>query len=169
MLKRKLKLSPDQDQCLRALYRQFDVTTDDLPRYPKVLRELVSTFNGLTDRSDAPEDVLHYMMTLRKLGKWEKIGRGRTPNGAFLEKFDADDWTAIDAIYEELQISSDSFAFDDKLSRKFANEFAKQRGRVVPPMVLAAAVVKRRKDAKLKTLKPKAKDGDLAFADMDAV
>lgn len=165
-LKRRLPLTVDQDQGLRALYRQFDHTTDDLPRNPKVLRQLVSTFNAMTDRSDSPEDVLHYMVTLRKLKQWELLGKGSTPPASFADRFDADDLEAIDAIYEELQIASDNFAFDDELSKKFAREFARRRGRVIPALELAAAVVTRRKGAKLKTLKPKPSEGDLGFNDI---
>jgi hypothetical protein len=103
----------------------------------------------IADRSDDPAELLRYMMGLRKHAKWEKIGRGGKPGANFLERFDAEDWKAIDAINEELQIASDAFAFDDELSRKFANEFARQKGRVIPPIVLAAAVITQRKNAKL--------------------
>jgi hypothetical protein len=120
----------------------------------------------MTDRSDSSEDVLHYMVTRRKDGKWEKLGKGSTPEHTFFDKFDDDDWKAIDAIYEELQIASDNFAFDEVLSKKFAREFARRRGRVVPALELAAAVVTRRKGAKLKTLKPKPSEDDLGFNDI---
>jgi hypothetical protein len=169
-LKQSLRLSADEDRALRVLYRSFAVTTDNLLRLPAVGRDLVSQFNALTGRDDSIEDVVHYMFTRRKKKQWEKLGRVQSPEEAYeAVKLDAEHWPHIDAIYEELQIASDNFAFDDELATKFAKEFAKRTGKIIPPMVLAAAVIARRKSAGLKTLKPKRDDDDLGFADIDQV
>jgi hypothetical protein len=164
------RLNEEEDHLLRILYKQFGVTTDNLPRVPETLESLTATFNSLTGRADSAADLLHYMMTRRKKKQWEKLGRGSQPKSeSFLAKLSAADWLHIDAIYEELQIASDNFAFDEHLSKKFADEFARRSGRVVPSMILAAAVVTRRKAAKLATLKPRQTPGDLGFADIDEV
>lgn len=168
--KQSLRLSVDEDRALRVLYREFKVTTDNLIRLPSIARELVLQFNALTGRSDSVEDVVHYMFTRRKKAQWEKLGHVKPPEEAYeAVKLDSDHWPHVDAIYEELQIASDNFAFDDEMSKKFSQEFAKRTGKVIPPMVLAAAVISRRKKAGLKTLKPKRDDGDLGFGDIDQV
>jgi hypothetical protein len=60
----------------------------------------------------------------------------------------------LDAIHEELQIASDDFALSAEAGKKLQEEFARRTGRVVPPMILAAAMIHRRKIGALATLKP---------------
>ena len=165
-----LHLKPEEDHLLRILYKQYGITTDNFPRVPDKLEEFTETFNGLTGRSDSAPELLHYMITRRKKGKWEKLGRktsGEQPSTSHV--FTNDDWTHIDAIYEEFQIPSDNFSLDADLSKKLQDEFAKRSGRIVPAMVISAAMVSRRKAGKLATLKPKASEEDLAFGDIDEV
>jgi hypothetical protein len=165
-----LQLNLEQDKALRQLYRFYKVTTDNLPRVPRILGDLAGQFDALTDRNDSPEDLLHYMVTRRKDGLWEKLGRVPQPEEAYsVVKLDAEHWPHLDAIYEELQIGSDNFAFDEDLAAKFSREFARRTGRVVPALVLAAAVIARRKNSGLKTLKPKKDENDLGFRDIDEV
>ena len=169
-MKQKLKLNREEDYLLRILYRQFKVTTDNLPRLPDVLDELVRTWNNLAGRSDSAPEVLHYMMTRRKKKQWEKLGRKSQPRtDVEFARFEDDDWAHIDSIYEDLQIASDNFALDQDVGKKFADEFARRTNKIVPPMLLAAAVVRRRKGAKLTTLKPKHSDAELGFRDIDEV
>ncbi len=163
----RLKLKPEEDHLLRILYKQFGITTDNFPRMPEKLEEFTDTFNGLTGRTDSAPELLHYMITRRKKGKWEKLGRKGGTTQATGHLFTADDWTHIDAIYEEFQIPSDNFSLDADLSKKLQDEFAKRAGRIVPAMVISAAMVTRRKAGKLTTLKPKTSDADLAFNDID--
>lgn len=169
-MKRSLRLNVEEDRALRVLYWEFGVSTDNLTRLPSLAQELVDQFNALTGRGDKVEDVIHYMFTRRKKKQWEKLGRVKPPEEAYeAVKLDAEDWPHIDVIYEELQIASDNFAFDEELAGSFAKEFARRSGKVLPPMLLAAAVISRRKSAGLKTLKPKRGDGDLGFSDIDQV
>lgn len=170
MTRSKLKLKPEEDHLLRILYKQFGITTDNFPRMPEKLEEFTATFNGLTGRTDAAPDVLHYMITRRKKGKWEKLGRKTTEGqSSDSHKFTPDEWVHVDAIYEEFQIPSDNFSLDGELSKKLQDEFAKRTGRIVPAMVISAAMVTRRKAGKLSTLKPKAVRDDLAFGDIDEI
>jgi hypothetical protein len=169
-MKQSLRLNAEEKKALEMLYIEVGVTTDNLPRVPYVLKALVDDFNALTDRNDSKEDILHYMMTRRKKKDWPKIGRGKQPDEVHdAVKLNAEDWPHVDAIYEELQIASDNFACDERLSKKFAREFAKRTGKVIPPMLLAAAVICRRKSARLATLKPRSTPDDLGFRDIDKV
>jgi hypothetical protein len=167
----KLQLKPEEDHLLRILYKQFGITTDNLPRQPDKLDEFTETFNSLTGRVDTPE-LLHYMVTRRKKSQWVKLGRKKRSDqqqqsASYL--FADEDWEHIDAIYEEFQIPSDNFSLHPELSKKLQDEFARRAGKIVPAMVISAAMVTRRKAGKLTTLKPKPSEQDLGFEDIDEV
>lgn len=165
-----LRMLPHEDELLRTLYRDFNIPTDQYPQRPDDLIRLVESWNSLTGRAESAPDVLHYMITRRKKGKWEKLGRdagnGFTqPTVAFNE----DELQHLDAIHEELQIASDNFALNADLAQKLQQEFARRAGRIVPAMILAAAMINRRKARALATLKPKSDDQDLGFSDIGQV
>lgn len=167
----KLQLKPEEDHLLRILYKQFGVTTDNLPRQPAKFEEFTDTWNGLTGRSDTSPELLHYMITRRKKKSWVKLGRKKTGDKQQTPShlFTQDDWEHIDAIYEEFQIPSDNFSLDPDLSKKLQDEFARRSGKIIPAMVISAAMVTRRKAGKLTTLKPKSGEDDLGFQDIDEV
>ena len=171
MTRTKLQLKPEEDHLLRILYKQFGITTDNFPRMPDKLDEFAETFNNLTGRGDTAPELLHYMITRRKKSQWVKLGRKKlsAQQESTSHLFSAEDWQHIDAIYEEFQIPSDNFSLDPDLSKKLQDEFARRSGRIVPAMVISAAMVTRRKAGKLTTLKPKSSDNDLAFGDIDEV
>jgi hypothetical protein len=164
------RLQRDEDESLRALYREFDVPTDQYPHRPDDLNRLVSAWNQLTGRSESPSDVLHYMITRRKKGQWERLGRNAGGNFQRPQvEFSEEEIAHLDAIHEELQVASDNYAINPEAARRLQEEFARRTGRIVPPMLLAAAMVGRRKAGALATLKPKSDDQDLGFSDIDQV
>src|SRR5438067_9238452 len=86
-----LCLQKEEDVSLRALYREFNIPTDQYPHRPDDLHRLVSAWNQLTGRNETTSDVLHYMITRRKKGKWERLGRDaggdfQRPHAAFTEE-----------------------------------------------------------------------------------
>jgi hypothetical protein len=169
-LRQSLRLLPHEDALLRTLYREFNIPTDQYPHRPEDLMGLVDNWNNLTGRKESAPEVLHYMITRRKMGKWERLGRTTAevlsrPRVSFMEE----ELKHLDAIHEELQIASDNFALNSELAEKLQKEFARRSGRIVPPMILAAAMIHRRKIGALATLKPKADDGDLGFSDIDKI
>lgn len=172
-LKQSLRLQPEEDKLLRTLYKQFGVTSDRFPQYPEALHEFLETWNNLTGRQDSAADVLHYIFTQRKQGLWVKLGRKPkskyTPTNTIACRFTDDDWKHLDALYEELQIPSDNFALDDELGQKLTDQFAQRTGKIVPTLVLCAAMITRRKGGTLTTLRPKKDDADLGFGDIDEV
>jgi hypothetical protein len=134
------------------------------------LTRLVDTWNNLTGRKELSPDVLHYMITRRKMGRWERLGRDAGDGFARPKvDFTDDELKHLDAIHEELQIASDNYALNSELAEKLQKEFARRAGRIVPPMILAAAMINRRKVGALATLKPKSNDGDLGFSDINKV
>lgn len=165
-----LRLPPHEDALLRTLYRNFNIPTDQYPQRSEDLMRLVDTWNNFTGRKESSPDVLHYMVTRRKKGKWERLGRTTAevlcrPAVSFTDE----ELKHLDVIHEELQIASDNFALNSELADKLQKEFARRSGRIVPPMILAAAMILRRKMGALATLKPKSEEADLGFSDIDQV
>ena len=103
--------------------------------------------------------------------QWTGLGKaGSDAGGDFKsEKLDLSEgqFKILDLIYEDFQVASDNYALDAELARRLQDEFARRTGRIVPPMILAAAMIRRRKDGVLATLRPKAQDSDLGFRDID--
>jgi hypothetical protein len=168
--RRTLRLQPHEDELLRTLYRDFDIPTDQYPQRPDDLVRLVSTWNNLTGRNESGPDVLHYMISRRKKKQWERLGRnaggGFTPE---VISISAEDFSHLDAIHEEFQVASDNYALNSDAAKRLQEEFARRTGRIVPPMILAAAMISRRKAGALATLRPKTNDQDMLFSDIDQV
>src|SRR5262245_33924247 len=123
--RRTLQLQKDEDTSLRRLYRGFNIPTDQYPHRPDDLQRLVSAWNQLTGRNESPSDVLHYMITRRKKGKWERLGRD--VGGDFQHPevvFTDEEITHLDAIHEELQIASDNYAINPEAAKRLQEEFA---------------------------------------------
>ena len=165
-----LQLLPHEDELLRTLYREFEIPTDQYPRRPEDLARLVSTWNNLAGRNDPAPDVLHYMITKRKKKKWERLGWNAGSDFSPSQELTAEnDLKILDAIHEDLQIASDNYALHGDAAKRLQDEFARRTGRIIPSMVLAATMIHRRKAGALATLKPKPKDSDLGFSDIDKV
>ncbi len=170
-----LRLQDHEDALLRTLYREFNITIDQFPQRPTDLMEFVNTWNNLSGRDDTGPDLLHYMISRRKDNKgarkgWEKLGRDA--GGEFKRPqvdLTAEELAHLDAIHEEFQIASDNYALNSELAKKLQDEFARRANRIVPAMILAAAMISRRKAGTLATLRPKATDQDLGFSDIDQV
>lgn len=165
-----LRLLPHESEVLRSLYREFNIPTDQYPHRPQDLLRLVSTWNELTGRHEAASDVLHYMVTRRKKGQWERLGWNAGSD--FVPptvEFSDDELGHLDAIHEELQIASDNYALNPEFAGRLQKEFARRAGRIVPAMILAAAMIGRRKAGSLATLKPQSDGQDMAFQDIEKV
>ena len=170
-----VRLKDDEDALLRTLYREFEITIDDYPQRPDDLVRLVSTWNDLSGRDDSGPELLHYMISRRKDNKgsrkgWVKLGRNSGQSTGSPQLFlDADAFTHLDSIHEDFQIASDNYALNSQLAKKLQDEFARRTGRIVPSMVLAAAMISRRKAGALVTLRPRMDEQDLGFSDMDQI
>ena len=168
--RRSLRLQPHEEELLRTLYRDFNIPTDQYPQRPDDLTLLVDTWNDLTGRNESAPDVLHYMITRRKSKQWERLGRDAgkdfTP---VIISFTKEELGHLDAIHEELQIASDNYVLNSDSADRLQQEFARRAGRIVPAMILAAAMIGRRKAGALATLRPKSGDQDMMFSDIDKV
>jgi len=75
MTKRRcIGLQVHEDELLRTLYREYNITIDQYPQRPDDLIRLVGTWNNLTGRDDSGPDILHYMITRRKDNKGVRKG-----------------------------------------------------------------------------------------------
>lgn len=161
------KLSIDEEDMLKFLYVRQNIPTDQYKRRPEALRELTTRFNALTERSDELDDVLHYMITRRKAGKWPRLGaaHSRLPSVP-QDLLTPDEWKILEEIYLDINKGSDNYAYDAGLRRKLAQRFSASAGRFVAHRTLCAALERRRKEGLL----PKITDRPPApFADMDSV
>jgi hypothetical protein len=168
--RRPLQLLPPEDELLRTLYRQENIPTDQYPQRHDDLLRLVSNWNGFTGRNESAADVLHYMVTKRKNGKWERLGR-TTCNTLAPQRlaFSPEELGQLDAIHEELQIPSDNYALNPELAEKLKNEFARRTNRIVPGTILAAAMIYRRKIGNLARTRPANDERTIGFTDIDQV
>ena len=162
--------SPMRTNCCGRYTASSTSPRTSIPSERGILIRLVGTWNDFTGRKEAVPDVLHYMITRRKNGEWERLGRNA---GHGLARpwadFSEEELKHLDSIHEELQIASDNFALNSELAQRLQQEFARRTNRIVPPMILAATMINRRKIGALATLRPKVKDQDLGFSDMDEV
>ena len=60
-------------------------------------------------------------------------------------------------------------ALDDDLGRKLTDEFARRTTKIIPTLVLCAAMITRRKGGALTTLRPKKDEADIGFSDLDEI
>jgi hypothetical protein len=169
-IKRTIALIADEAQLLRDLYLQFGIPTDQLARRPEDLENFTRNWNVLSNRNDSPHEVLHYMMTRRKKGQWVRFdGKHEKMPIVLQARFSAEEWTILDQIYSDFQISSDRLTLDEDVCKKFAQEFSRRAGRIVPPLILSATMIHRRKLGELETLRPRTNQNDLGFRDIDEV
>jgi hypothetical protein len=160
-------LSIDDKEILKFLYVREKTPTDQYKRRPEALRKLTDRFNSLTERNDKPDDLLHFMISQRKQGKWPKLGTahrklGRVP----LDLLTADEWKILDEIYLDMNKGSDNYAYNVELRRELAAGFSARAGRFLPARTLCAALERRRKEGSLPRLTDKP---EKPFGDIDAV
>jgi hypothetical protein len=160
-------LSIDEEETLKFLYVRQNIPTDQYKRRPEELRKLTDGFNALTERSDEPDALLHFMVNRRKAGKWPKLGVGYKRLACVpLDMLPPDEWKTLEQIYLDINKGSDNYAYDAGLRKDLAQRFAASAVHFVPARTLCAALEMRRK----KGLLPKLTDQPpKPFADMDSV
>ena len=160
-------LSIDDKEMLKFLYVRQKIPTDQYKRRPEALRKLTDRFNALTERNDKADDLLHFMISQRKQGKWPKLGTAhrklaRVP----LDLMTAEEWKILDEIYLDINVGSDNYAYNGDLRRELARRFSASAGRFLPARTLCAALERRRKEGTLPRLTDKP---EKPFGDIDAV
>ena len=172
-----IRLSPDEDKTLRVLHRHSGIPDGQFPQRPKFWRRFTDVWNEATDRSDSPEELLHYIMTRRKRprgrpGRWEPFGDDYKPlKCPQPDVLSEEHWAIVDQLYVELGISADSLLVDAAARQDFLTRFVARTGEHVPDLLFVAAIVARRKGGLLpKTGRAGSEGGeDIGFGDIDMV
>ncbi len=170
--KKSIRLNPADREVLVALYLDRRLAIDPYEKRPRELKDLTDAFNALTERSDPPEDILHYMRTQRKNGKWPRLGStARKVSESLEEIMSLDDSKILETCYIKIgkahQKGNDSFSYEPELKRELEKEFLKAAGYYVPSSQLLAVLTKMRKAGDLVTLKLEKPGRREAFGDMD--
>lgn len=161
------RISIDEVETLKFLYIKQNIPTDQYKRRHKELQMLTEKFNALAERSDEPDDVLHFMITQRKQGKWPKLGVGHSKLASVpVDVLTPDEWKILDEIYLDINKGSDNYAYDIGLRKELVKRFSTRAGRVVDPRTLSAALERRRKEGLLPRITDLPPE---PFADMDSV
>jgi len=170
--KKSIRLNPADSEVLVTLYLDRRLAIDRYDERPKDLRNLTNAFNALTERSDPPEDILHYMRTQRKIGKLTRLGNtarkvSESPEGIM----SLEDSKALESCYIKIgkahKKGNDSFAHEPELRRELEKEFQNATGHYVHGSQLLATLTKLRKAGSLETLKLEKTERREAFGDMD--
>lgn len=176
--KKPIPLSMAEDRLLRRQYSSWRIPTDQFKKRPDDLEKFIVMWNGLSERDDAPEDVLHYMVTKRKAGerlvpRWPVFnGKHRTaPSTSFV--LSEKEWKILEHVYRDeilvLGIGSDNLAFRPDLCDLLEEEFARRAGRIVPGLLLAASIEAKRKRGEWLTLRDDWTDPDIGFSEIDEI
>jgi len=170
--KQSIRLNPADREVLVTIYLERRLAVDRYEERPKELKDLTDAFNALTERSDPPEDILHYMRTQRKNGKWPRLGdTARKVSGSLEEMMSPEDRNVLEACYVKIgkthEKGNDSFAHDPELMRELEKEFLNATGRYVHGSQLLAALTKLRKAGDLEKLKIQKHGRRETFGDMD--
>jgi len=153
---------------LEALYIQHGVASDQLRRDPAALASITATFNRLTSRDLDQGTLLRYIFNRRKNdgGDWPNLGsraKKFQPVGELLTPAQIE---VLRQIYEKLDIPSDEFLFQPKLTNEIAQQFMAATGEAVSPSLLVALIVSKRKRGEWCRIREQV---DAAFSDIDEV
>jgi hypothetical protein len=176
-IKHKLNLDSAEDRALRALYRSNCFGVDVYAKAPHLLRVLVDAFNAATSRSDSPEDVLHYMRTVRKAGDWETLGteaRRLDPSEYAIPSLTPEEKDALIEEYLEIGrihggIGNDSFAHDPSLRVELERAFFGRSARFINGLLLIAVLTDIRKAGCLEKVTEHSYISQPSFTDLDEV
>jgi hypothetical protein len=161
-----IRLDPIEHETLERLYVERRIATDRYMHRRGDLREITSTFNGLTGRDDTPEDVLHYMQTQRRRkGSWPTLdGTHRRLPVVLGRLIDPEHIETLKRLYGELGVGAERFAQDRVLSQELERRFFEETGQRKSGCLLGTAMLELRKEGNLPKLGPR---GD-GFNDFDA-
>lgn len=152
--RRSIPLRPDEHRALRQQYLNFRYPTDQYAKRNSELERFTDTWNASMERDDSSGDLLHYMVTKRKAGKWVRFdGSHKKLARTAPDLFSDEEWQELIDIYIDLDEPSDHYAFDGNLQAHLSAEFQLRTGRHVWGSVLVAALIDLRKDDRLPRLR----------------
>jgi hypothetical protein len=173
--KSSIRLLPDDGHLIRHLYLADRIPIDQYEKRPADLVGFVAKWNRLSGRDDSVSDVLHYMRTARKRGKWPRLNGDHERCPEIPEEvLTASQWVALREVYASTclaqGVGSDSISHDEELAKQIADEFAKCTGLIRDPRYLLALLMQKRKQKQLKRLRDeKPRRPDIGFGDIDEI
>jgi hypothetical protein len=148
--RKSIKLLPDERKNLMDVYVKWRFAIDAYEALPDELEGMIEEWRQRCGRNVAPDpcDILHYMRTQRKLGRWVKLGNKHRDPPA-IPSLSAEDVEKLVDIYAsnvaELDCGSDTLAYDEQVADFIAREFADRTGHIVPAPCLVAKLTALRK------------------------
>jgi hypothetical protein len=170
--RKSIKLFDHDRRTLIELYARRRLPIEQYESRPEALQSFLEEWNRLSGRKDTAGDLMHYMRTQRKAGRWVRLGQDhesapRTP------ELSAEETEVLVRIYSEnvaaLGLGSDVLAYDDEIADLIAKSFLEETGRFVPAYALVAKLTALRKRGLLPKVGEQTKEDDGGgFDDMDA-
>ena len=164
---------PHEDAALKELYLVYGIPIDQYERRPVDLRDFVEDWNARSGRRDGSGELIHYMKTKRKKGKWVKFDGKHKVLPPIAEALSPDEDEVLVAIYEEhitaLGRCSDILSEEPELATLVSREFAHRTRRRLPTEVLVGRLTQLRKRGMLPVVGTRSRTEGLGFADIDDV
>jgi hypothetical protein len=168
--RRTIPLVPGEVELLKLLYMEYRYPSDQYERRPAALRRFVSQWNDLSERTDAPEEVMHYIITKRKARKWVRFDGDHEKMASMRDEFLTEQqWAALRAAYTDVLVSrrlgSDNIRFDPSLASDLSRRFRALSGKTMNASLLLAAIEAKRKRGEWITIG----DRGIGFSDIEQV
>ena len=160
-----IRLNRIEHETLARLYVGKRIATDRYMHQSNDLRDVTDAFNGLTGRSDAPGDILHYMQTKRRRkGLWPTLDGTHIRLPVVLGRLvDDEHKEVLKKLYTELGEGPERFVHHRDLGAKLEQRFFEETGTHRRAYVLATAMMELRKQGEL----PKLDQTNRGFDDFD--
>ncbi|HEV7283196.1 MAG TPA: hypothetical protein VGN57_23530 [Pirellulaceae bacterium] len=173
--KKAIRLQPHEEALLRQLYRDHNTTIDAYDDRPDLLRAFVSQWNELSGRRDTSCEIQHFMRNRRKspkLGGWERLEGRHERHESLGYDLTPEEMAIAERVYDEHfvanEIGSDQISHDTALADLLGAKFSLEAGRIVPGVILFAALMRKRKQSRLATIRAtKRRDSGRGFDDLD--
>jgi len=166
MKRRRLPLNSFEDGTLKWLYLVRRIPVDRYDHRPSDLRELTRDFNGLTDRQDSSDEILHYMRTMRKKRLWVRFDGNHLRLSAIIgDKVAADKVPVLCKIYSEIGLGLDNYSYYREKLTELEKCFFEETGIKCQGPILVGALTELRKAGVLPKVGPTDKG---EFNDFDA-
>jgi len=168
-----IRVQAHEKKALIHLYLSAAIPIDQFEQRVEELAQLNRDWKKITGRQDSNQDLLHYMRSQRKQGKWVKLNGKHTKKPTAME-FSAEETEILVALFEsnlaDCELGSDNLAYDAELAAAMAKEFSIEIGRFVPPHELVTKLTAIRKRGLLpKVVKSEDDDEEIGFGDIEQV
>ena len=135
MRRKSIKLLDHERRILVDLYLRWRIPVSQFKSRPEDKRRFVEEWNRLSQRNNAPCDLIHYMKTQRKRSLWVRLD-GEHKAAPPKAEFTAEETEILLEICREFVTvqgnGSDTLDYDEDVAEQIAKAFARETGRVVP-------------------------------------